>query len=87
MKLECQLKHRGFLNFRPLRISDFRSSLFTIFRPPVMTFSAGLQLKCEEEQDHVEGLPFGGILEFAVIKMFRSNGPCISVKKTKQNKE
>lgn len=48
MKLECQLKDRGSLNFGPLRIIDFRLSLLTIqcidvkYITPVITCLAGL---------------------------------------------
>lgn len=58
MKLECQLKNQGFLNFGPSRISELRSSLLTIFTSPIMTCPAGLWLKGKEKQEHVRGQPF-----------------------------
>lgn len=43
-KIEMPVEILGSLNFRPLRINDLRSSLFTTFTSTVMICPAGLKL-------------------------------------------
>lgn len=90
-EIRLPVERSGFLKFWTLTISDLWSSLITIFMSAVMACPAGLQLKGDEEQEHVGGLPFIRLMSrhssfYSCNETIGGNSSCIIVKKKIQVK-